>query len=65
MYKQVKAHYDWIKANPEKAKAMAARAHQIFLEKFTLEKDLVRIAKMHEYVVKQEKEMGLSYPLAY
>lgn len=65
MYKQVKAHYDWIKANPEKAKAMAARAHQIFLEKFTLEKDLVRIAKMHEYIVRQEKEMGLSYPLVY
>jgi hypothetical protein len=65
MYKQVKAHYDWIKANPEKAKAMAARAHQIFLEKFTVEKDLIRIAKMHEYVIQQEKEMGLSYPLAY
>ncbi len=65
MYKQVKAHYDWIKANPEKAKAMAAKAHQIFLEKFTLEKDLIRIAKMHEYIVRQEKEMGLTYPLVY
>ena len=65
MYKQVKAHMDWIKANPEKAKAMAARAHQIFLEKFTVERDLVRIAKMHEYILNQEKEMGLRYPLAY
>jgi hypothetical protein len=65
MYKQVKEHYNWIKANPEKAKAMAARAHQIFLEKFTLDKDLDRIAKMHEYVVRQEEEMGLSYPLVY
>jgi hypothetical protein len=65
MYKQVKAHYDWIKANPKKAKAMAAKAHKIFLEKFTLDKDLDRIARMHEYVVKQEKDMGLSYPLAY
>ena len=49
----------------EKAKAMAARAHQIFLEKFTVERDLVRIAKMHEYILNQEKEMGLRYPLAY
>jgi len=65
MYKQVKAHYDWIKANPEEAKAMADRAHRIFLEKFTVEKDLIRMAKMHEYVLKQEKEMGLNYPLAY
>ena len=30
MYKKVKEHVDWIKANPEKAKQMAARAHQIF-----------------------------------
>ena len=65
MYKQVKTHYDWIKTNPEKAKAMAARAHQIFLEKFSLDKDLDRIAKMHEFIEKQEKDMGLSYPLAY
>jgi len=65
MYKQVKDHVDWIKANPEKAKAMAARAHKIFLEKFTLEKDLTRIAKMHEYVLQQERKKGLSYPLVY
>lgn len=65
MYKQVKSHIDWIIANPEKAKAMADKAHQIFLQKFTLEKDLIRIAKMHEYVVSQEKEMNLSYPLGY
>lgn len=65
MYNQVKAHMDWIKENPEKAKEMAARAHAIFLEKFTLEADLVQIAKMHEYVLKQEKEMNLSYPIGY
>ncbi len=63
MYKQVKTHYDWIKANPEKAKEMANQAHKIFLEKFTIERDLIRFAKMHEYVVKQERE--LSYQLIY
>lgn len=65
MYNQVKVHYDWILANPDKAKAMAARSHQIFLEKFTLEKDLVRIAKMHEAILKQEREMHLLYPFVY
>ena len=63
MYAQVKSHYDWIKANPEKAKAMANRAHNIFLEKFTLEKDLNKIAKMHEYILNQEK--GTSYPFGF
>ncbi len=65
MYNQVKAHIDWIKSNPEEAKLKAARAHQIFLENFTLEKDLVRLAKMHEYILLQEKKMNLDYKLAY
>lgn len=65
MYKQVKNHVDWILENPEKAKAMANKAHQIFLEKFTLEKDLIRIAKMHESILMQEKQMNLKYAPAY
>ncbi len=66
MYRQVKAHMDWINANPEKAKAMAAKAHQIFLDKFTLEKDLIRIARMHEYALEQDKKLWrLEYPVGY
>ncbi len=65
MYTQVKTHMDWIKNNPEKAKLKAARAHQIFLDKFTLNKDLIRIAKMHEYLLEQEKKMNLKYAPAY
>lgn len=65
MYAQVKKHVDWIFANPEKAKEMANRAHNIFLEKFTLEKDLIRIAKMHESILIQEQNMHLKYPPAY
>ncbi len=65
MYKQVKAHMDWIKANPEKAKAMAEKAHKIYLEKFTIEADLIRIAKMHETLIMEEKEMNLQYNLGY
>lgn len=65
MCKQVKEHVEWIKSNPEKAKEMANRAHKIFLEKFILEKDLARFARMHEYVLEQEKQMKLEYPLSY
>ncbi len=65
MYKQVKDHMDWIKANPKKAKAMAEKAHKIYLEKFTIEVDLVRVAKMHEGVLNQEKELDLQYNLGY
>lgn len=60
MHEQVRAHFQWIKENPEKAKAMADRAHKIFLEKFTLEKDLVRMAQMYEFLMERDK--GLSRP---
>lgn len=36
-------------------KEMANRAHQIFLDKFTIEQDLVQIAKMHEYILDRDK----------
>jgi len=65
MYKQVKGHVDWIMTNPDKAKEMANRAHKIFLEKFAIDKDLIRIAKMHEYILQQEKKMNLEYNLVY
>jgi len=65
MYEQVKKHMDWIKDNPEKAKAMAEKANKIYREKFILKKDLIRIAKMHESILAQEKAMGLSSPLVY
>ena len=55
IYKQIKTHMEWIEKNPQKAKEMASRAHNIFNEKFALEKDLVRIAKMHEYIASQNK----------
>jgi len=65
MYKQIERHVDWILANPDKAKEMANRAHQIFLEKFTVDKNLIRIAKMHEYILDQERQMNLEYPFSY
>lgn len=40
LFSQIEKHMQWIKANPEKARAMAEKAHQIFLQKFTLEDQL-------------------------
>lgn len=65
MFNQVLEHIKWIKNHPVEAKKMAKNAHEIFLQKFTLDKDLNKIAQMHEYVLKQEKEMNLKYPPAY
>lgn len=62
---QVKKHVEWIINNPERARAMAAKAHDIFIKNFTLEKDLIRIAKMHEYVIKVESDKGLSFSWNY
>lgn len=65
IYKQVEKHMNWIMANPDKAKEIANRAHKIFLEKFTVDRDLIRIAKMHEYILEQDKKMNLEYPFSY
>ncbi len=55
MSEQVINHYKWVQANPEEAKKLAQKANKIFREKFSLERDLVRIAKMHESILQDEK----------
>ncbi len=54
IYRQICKHLDWIKNNPGLALEKATRSHQIFKEKFTIEKNLPRIAQMHEYILQQE-----------
>ncbi len=48
MLAQIRAHYEWIINNPQKARQKARRAHQIFCEKFTLESMLTRIMEIYE-----------------
>ena len=43
LFEQIDAHMRWIKENPEKAKLKALKAHEIFLKKFTLEKQLRKL----------------------
>ncbi|MDR2667432.1 MAG: glycosyltransferase [Puniceicoccales bacterium] len=46
MFAQIDGHVRWLRENPEKAMAMARRSHAIFLEKFTLEKQIDSALKL-------------------
>ncbi len=48
MFSQVDAHMRWIFANPKEAEDLAKRAHNLFVTKFSLEKQLENLGKMHE-----------------
>lgn len=48
MFNQIKEHLDWIKNNPKEALDLARKSQKIFLEKFTLEKQLSTIIANHE-----------------
>jgi hypothetical protein len=62
MYKQIMGHYEWARANPEQAKSLANRAHDIFKNKFTSERDLVRLVQLYEKILLDEKALNLEYP---
>ncbi len=55
MAEQISKHYKWIKEHPVEAEKLAQKSHQIFKEKFAIERDLVRIAKMHEAILEADK----------
>lgn len=40
IYQQVKEHIQWIKDNPQEAKAMTRRAYDIFVDNFTVEQQM-------------------------
>ena len=47
MFTQIRMHLDWIRRHPDKALEKAQRAQQIFIEKFSLEKQLSDIISNH------------------
>lgn len=51
---QLEEYVNWAKENPKAALLKAKCAHEIFAKKFTMEKDLLKIAKMHEEVLKEK-----------
>lgn len=50
MFKQIESHMDWIHTHPKEALEMAKRAHAIYVEKFLLEDQLLRLEEFHEKV---------------
>ena len=41
-------YYQWVKEHPEQALQMARRSHQLFLDSFTLEDQLLRLIHVHQ-----------------
>ena len=52
VFKQIDDHMKWVHANPDEAMALARRSHAIFMERFTLENELLKIGQMYEHMVK-------------
>lgn len=51
LFKQINEHLITIYSNPENALQMAKRAHQIFIENFTMEKQLLKLEEMHQKIL--------------
>lgn len=56
LYTQIQTHLQWISQHPEKAKQMAHKAHQIFMDKFTVEKNVIKLINLHKKVLAQKKK---------
>ena len=50
IFQAIATHMAWIRSHPEKAQEMAFRCHQIFMEKFTLEKQLCDLKEICENI---------------
>lgn len=55
VFKQIDDHVKWVHANPGKAIALARKAHTIFMERFTLESELLKIGQLYEKISKNKK----------
>lgn len=52
IFKQVEAHMQWILENPQEALDKAKKAHEIFVNQFTLEDQLLKLATMHSAITR-------------
>lgn len=53
IFAQISTYMQWIKQHPEEANKLAQRSHQIFLQKFTLEKQLLNLLDLHNTLSKK------------
>ncbi|MDP3935763.1 MAG: glycosyltransferase [Alphaproteobacteria bacterium] len=52
VFAQIDTHVKWVHKNPDKAIELARRSHAIFVERFTLENELLKISKLYESMLK-------------
>lgn len=55
IYQQIRTHYDWIQTHPKEVAQMTKANHEVFLRRFTAENGMRDVAKLHEYILTQEK----------
>lgn len=55
IFSQIQEHLKAIDENPEAAIEMAKRSHEIFIEKFTMEDQLLLLKKMHLQIIAEKK----------
>lgn len=55
IFHQIQEHMHAIFQDPEKALQQAEKAHQIFIEKFTMESQLLNLHAMHKRLTKEKK----------
>ncbi len=53
VFAQIDAHVKWVHDNPAKAIELARRSYAIFMERFTLENELLKIAELYESMSKK------------
>lgn len=53
IYNQIQHHLNWIRENKSAALEKAKRAHSIYMEKFLLEDQLLRLGEFHDQLSKQ------------
>lgn len=54
IFQQIEDHLFKIFQNPNKALKMARRAHQIFIDNFTMEKQLINLEAMHKTIINEK-----------
>lgn len=60
MFEQINDHMEWIRSHPDEARSLARRSHDIFIENFTLEKQLKSLIALHETLALEEHEDKVS-----
>ena len=50
IFQQIDQHMQWIYAHPKEAQAKAINCHDIFMQKFSLDAQLLKLLEMHQHI---------------